>query len=387
MVNNAINVNATRTINSGGMMNGRGRKLTVVVLGSVNVDHVYTVRAVANPAEDVSAPAVGYRRCLGGKGLNQCMALWQACRPSTWIDVRMYGQMAEDADGSLVRRQLHRRAPELLRHLCVLPLPKLPDDDSESMGTGHVVIQHPEDGSHPVSFLWRGCNAHLPRTLIDEALAAADVLVVQNETNDLPYILQTIQQHNANLPAKQRKRLLFNPAPVIPPDLPVHCYHGLDWLVVNRSELQQLLERCQLAFTDDDYHASLCQLLRHLKVRMIVLTVGDKGCLAVYGHNDNDDGAMVHVVEVPAWAPESRVRDPVGAGDCFLGYFLGHVLSSTSDDDVDHDSPRMDMVRSALTVATAAASLAVERLGAFDGIPTVSEVGDRLLKKKPEQHD
>ncbi|MDP3131267.1 MAG: PfkB family carbohydrate kinase, partial [Bacillota bacterium] len=45
----------------------------ICVIGSINVDIVFSVDAIARPGETISAS--GTRRYLGGKGQNQAIAL------------------------------------------------------------------------------------------------------------------------------------------------------------------------------------------------------------------------------------------------------------------------------------------------------------------------
>lgn len=88
--------------------------------------------------------------------------------------------------------------------------------------------------------------------------------------------------------------------------------------------------------------------------RLVVVTLAEKGALAV------TRDAAVRRAAYPA-----RLVDATGAGDCFNGAFLAATFAGRS-------------LADSLAFACAAASLAVEAVGARSGIPTVDAVTARI---------
>ena len=78
-----------------------GRSPAVVVLGSINVDHVVTVDRMPRPGETVSGDDV--RQILGGKGANQAVASARMGRAT-----RLIGAVGSDAAGRAALTSLAR---------------------------------------------------------------------------------------------------------------------------------------------------------------------------------------------------------------------------------------------------------------------------------------
>ena len=97
-------------------------------------------------------------------------------------------------------------------------------------------------------------------------------------------------------------------------------------------------------------------LLAH-GARALVVTCGAAGALAVTRQGQAQHGAFAAVA-----------RDRTGAGDCFNGAFLAALCQGRELD-------------AALRFACAAASFAVARVGASEGIPARAEV-EALLRRQ-----
>ena len=163
-----------------------------------------------------------------------------------------------------------------------------------------------------------------------------DVLVLQNEINLIPYIMEK---------AKGRgMKIVLNPSPADESifSLPLGT---ADYLILNEVEGGAI---SGIAESDDE--GILQKLMKSLPDTRIVLTLGKRG--AVYGYGD--------VVRRQAIYPVKTV-DTTAAGDTFTGFFMGSIL-------------RGDCVEDALRMASMAAALAVSRSGASASIPTWREV-------------
>lgn len=126
------------------------------------------------------------------------------------------------------------------------------------------------------------------------------------------------------------------------------------WIDIERDELMRLLGRVDLLMLNDEEARMItgktalweaAQEIIKLGPRAVVLKKGEHGSYLV--------GEGVRAV-VPAY-PIDKLVDPTGAGDSFAGAFMGHVARADSTD--------ADALRSALAVASVAASFACESFG------------------------
>ena len=295
------------------------RKL--LCFGSLNIDYTYTVPHFVTPGETL--PAEGMQVFSGGKGLNQSVALARA-----GLDVSLAGAIGED--GRFLLEQLHAAGVDT-RHVSVL----------SQVRTGHAIIQNDPSGDNCI-LVYGGANHCTTREQADRALAdfsASDMLVVQNEINDLDYILRAADA--AGL------AIAMTPAPMTDAvrRLPLDC---VDYLFLNEIEGGQLLNG------EIDPEAEPIRAARELRRRYgpgaVILTLGEQG--AVYA----DSREECRQAAIPAQAV-----DTTGAGDTFMGYFLAGRFEEMS-------------VREAMVYASQAAAIAITRHGASPAIPTRDEV-------------
>ncbi len=119
------------------------------------------------------------------------------------------------------------------------------------------------------------------------------------------------------------------------------CLAHTDLLFVNEDEARRL------GAADDTVAAA--ERLRALGARTVIVKLGSRGCALVDGHG---------VTHVPAF--NVPAIDTTGAGDCFAGAFLAarhHGLS----------------LEEAALLANGAAALAIQQLGATDGLRSWDE--------------
>ena len=285
--------------------------MAIVNFGSINIDHVYRVPYFVQAGETLSA--TDYSKGLGGKGLNQSVALQRA-----GADVTHVGCIG--ADDVWLREQLR----DLKINAIEIDVP-----------TGHALIQVNPDGENCI-VLFAGANHSLSVEMIDAQLARDDVqwVLLQNETNLVEEIIA--KSHAAG------KKIAFNPAP---------CHAGLarlpfdkiDTLVVNEIEAVQLTGAADLAAALTALRSRGCN---------VVLTMGGDGVRYL--------GAAGEFF-VPAQKVE--VVDTTAAGDTFVGYYLAGLMQGLT-------------VPQALQQASKAAAITVSRLGASSAIPFLNEIKD-----------
>ena len=201
---------------------------------------------------------------------------------------------------------------------------------------GHAIIQVNEQGQNCI-LLYPGTNHALTRALIDEVLdrfAAGDVLLLQNETNELSYLMEAASTRGL--------RVALNAAPMTKA-VSQYPLHLLKWLLVNETEGAALTGQ-----TDTDCIADA--LAERLPQTEIVLTLGTEGAIYRCGAER-------------FFVPARRVAavDTTAAGDTFTGYFLA---ARAAGRDAEY----------AMRLATAASAIAVTRHGAADSVPTLAEV-------------
>ncbi len=287
--------------------------MKVLNFGSCNIDYVYSVDHIVVPGE--TEPASSLELFPGGKGLNQSLALARA-------GVAVYHAGAVGADGTMLRDTLSENGVDTT-FLC------------EAERSGHAIIQLSAKGENSI-LLYPGANATLSEAYIDGVLShfcAGDVLLLQNETNLVPYIIEQA--------AARGLKVLFNPAPFTP-ELAELDYSKVRWLVLNEIEAAGLGGK-------QTPEENMQSIRGKYPTTAVVMTLGGDGCLYA-----DADTAFSH----PAFSVE--VVDTTAAGDTFIGYFLASTVNGRSPKDAVYN-------------ATAAAALAVSKKGAAPSIPYAAE--------------
>jgi len=287
----------------------------ICVIGSINVDIVFSVDAIARPGETVSASAT--RRYLGGKGQNQAIALRRA-----YPEVALAGNIG--ASDAWIRDELERQGIDtaLVRSL-----------DAE---TGSAFIQVDSRGQNCI-VLDRGANHKFDKEGLDRVLASlkpGDLVVLQNEINLLEHIVRGAKERGI--------AVALNPSPFDRGirDLPLR---SLDFLVLNEIEGEGLTGESESAAILDALRAAYPETTH-------VLTLGSEGAMCRAGAETfKVEGRKVDAIDTTA------------AGDTFLGYFLAEAMLGRAMPD-------------ALRRANVAAAISVTRPGAAASIPSREEV-------------
>ena len=290
--------------------------MKIVNLGSLNVDHVYRVDHFLLPGE--TKASMSLTENAGGKGLNQSVA---ASR--TGVEVYHAGYYGTGS-GILI---------DALTRAGV----KLDLMEEKDMPNGHAIIQVDDAGQNCI-LLYGGTNVCLTEAYVDSVLDACtpdDILLLQNETNLIPYIIEAA--------AKRGIPTAMNAAPM---DEGVKAYpiDKLRYLIVNEIEGAALAGGA-------DFEETMANLIAAYPNTGILLTLGSAGAW----FHDGDRDIRMGCAKVP------KVVDTTAAGDTFLGYFLAGMLD------------KLDPAQ-ALKRATYASALTIQKEGAADSIPNVSQV-------------
>lgn len=287
----------------------------IVNLGSLCIDNVYRVPAIAAAGETVASRS--HEVFPGGKGLNQSLAAARA--GATVAHVGCVG-----ADGAWLRELLAEEGVEV-------------DGVRVTAGaSGHAVIQVDDAGANAIAIAG-GANRTLGAEDVAFALnqvAPADWLLLQNEINDLPNVLAAAKQRGC--------AVAFNVAPVDGREAD-YDLSGVKLLIVNE------IEAAALAEVDEPAAAARALRDRHPQAE-VVLTLGAAGLIHL-----GADGATT----LPAYP--AQAVDETAAGDAFIGFLMAALLAGE------------DMAQ-ALRLGSAAGALAVGKPGAAASIPTLAEV-------------
>lgn len=292
--------------------------MSVVVVGSANVDLVYTVASIPAPGETVLA--TGGSRHPGGKGANQAIAAARAGAATTFVAL-----LGDDDGGALLR--------DSLRGAGVVDATRITAGET---GTALITVDARAENTIVVN---SGANALFTSLTDDQAqlIRDAELLVLQLE---IP--LETVRAAAAVARAAGT-RVLLNAAPVRP--LPSEVLALVDVLIVNETEA------AQLAGDDATDLFSRAQALTR-SVPSVIITLGSAGSILL--HRGDAELTLVEAHEVEA-------VDTTGAGDTFCG-----ALASALDEGLD--------LASAARFATAASALSVQRAGAVPSIPHRKEI-------------
>ena len=304
-------------------MDVEGAMRRVIVAGSVNMDLVVRVPRHPRPGETVLGDS--FQTFPGGKGANQAVA---AARLGA--HAALVAMLGKDAFGESLDAFLRSEAIDA-SSLGRVEL---------ATGIGCIVV---DAGSQNTIVVVPGANALLePERVQAVSVAAGDVLVSQLE---IP--LPTVQAFLA-YGRQQGATTLLNPSPAqtCPPAL----LRLADILVLNETEAAFFAGIATLDPADIDAIVDAATTLRVRADQWVVVTLGERGAVAVHGDRHH---------AIPA--RQVRAVDPTGAGDCFVGAVAARLAAG-------------DEIVPALHYANVAASLCVQKPGAAPSLPYRAEV-------------
>ena len=289
--------------------------MKVVNFGSLNIDHVYAVDHFCRAGETIHTKS--YAQNAGGKGLNQSIAVARSGQ-------KLYHAGLLGAEGARLAELLTDCGVDL-RYLKRTQIPQ-----------GHAVIQVDPTGQNCI-FTYGGSNVAVSPQDIDEVLSqfdAGDYLLMQNEMSNLTYMLRAAVQRGL--------RVVLNVSPISEEILHVDLT-GVDWLVVNEIE-------CAAMAGCEDPQMGYETLKRRYPALGILMTLGSEGSVSW------KDGEEIRQCAYPV-----KAVDTTGAGDTYMGYFVGCLAQGMSR-------------QQAMQYASMASAISVTRPGAAVSIPQFEEV-------------
>ena len=289
--------------------------MKVLNFGSLNLDYTYQVPHIVREGETISSNDVQMH--LGGKGFNQSVALARAGVPV--YHAGLVGEEGLDFYDACQECGIKTDYIKTVTGRC-----------------GHTIIQVDDEGQNSI-VLYGGANQKNTKEYVDEVLKnfeTGDILLLQNEVNELPYVIDQAFAKGMTI--------VLNPSPMN--EIIDECDLGkVSIFVLNETEGQQLTGQT----TPTTIVAAMEASFANAKV---VLTLGKGG--SIFHHGDE---------ELYQAAFDVDTVDTTAAGDTFTGFLIAGIL-------------KKQPMRDVLVNASKAAALAVQKQGAAQSIPFMSEV-------------
>lgn len=299
------------------------RKKSIVVLGSVNQDHIIRSHHLPLPGETV----VGHHHILagGGKGANQAVAAARLGARVTFITCVGDDPFAHSALAAFKADGIDITAIEICRH--------------ENTGTAFILV---DDNGQNCIAICANANAMLSASVVDrhaQIFNSADYLLVQLETPMAGI------EHAVALARQKNKYVILNPAPAHP--LTDGLLAQLDLITPNETEAEILTG---IKVVDEITAGRAARYFRQKGVKSVIITLGSRGAYLFH----DDQGTLIPGYQVKA-------ADATAAGDTFNGA-LAVALSEGNT------------LRQAILFAHKASAISVTRIGAQTSIPYRQEL-------------
>ncbi|WP_393937382.1 ribokinase [Aeromonas rivipollensis] len=307
----------------------------LVVLGSVNADHVLRVPHFPRPGETLTGHS--YQVVPGGKGANQAVAAARLGAAVSFI-----ARIGDDAIGRQMKTGF---ANDGIDVSAVELDDKLP--------TGIAIIYVSDEGENSIG-LSTEANGALDIAMVkrhEAMIAGAHTLLLQLEVP-----LESVFEA-AKLARSHGTRVVLNPAPAQP--LSSELLALVDLITPNQTEAELLTG---VKVTGEASAAQASARFHQMGIADVMITLGSQG---VYCSN----------AEQQALIPGFRVEavDTTAAGDTFNGALLAAELAGAD-------------FHSAVRFAHGAAALSVTRFGAQSSIPGKQEVDTFLQSQTAQGH-
>ncbi len=300
----------------------------VVVVGSYNTDLTIKTAKIPRPGETVIGGI--FSRGGGGKGANQAVAAARA-----GADVSIIARVGEDPLGKEALAKLIEERIDA-RHVRL--------DTDVPTGVAFIIVDEHGENSIVVA---SGANSCLTPSDIERAgdvIASAKVLLVQLES-PLDAVRAAIALAHCN-----GSVVILNPAPAH--SLDRHLLSEIDIITPNAVEAEMLTG---IKIIDEESLRAAAQALLQFGIGRVLITLGKKGVFSATKMKTE-------------WIQAFKVRaiDSTGAGDVFNGALAAFLAEGMPVED-------------AARMASAAAAIAVTRMGAQVSAPLRCEIENFIL--------
>ncbi|MCE9933375.1 ribokinase [Aeromonas salmonicida] len=307
----------------------------LVVLGSVNADHVLRVPHFPRPGETLTGHS--YQVIPGGKGANQAVAAARLGAPVSFI-----ARIGDDAIGQQMRQGFEQDGIDV----SAVEL-------DETLPTGIAIIYVSDEGENSIGISAEANGALSPAMVKrhEAMIADAHTLLLQLEVP-----LESVFEA-AKLARSHGTRVVLNPAPAQP--LSSELLAMVDLITPNQTEAELLTG---VKVSDEASAAQATARFHQMGISDVMITLGSQG---VYCSNARQQQLI----------PGFRVKavDTTAAGDTFNGALLAAELAGAD-------------FNAAVRFAHGAAALSVTKFGAQSSIPSKVEVDAFLLAQTAQGH-
>lgn len=288
----------------------------VVVVGSINVDLVFTSDIRPEAGETVLGNS--FSVISGGKGGNQAVAA-----SKLGADVTMIGCVGNDSNGEFSLKNLQNMHVDTS---CVERTDDVPT------GVANIIVSEGDNSIIVVP----GSNHKISIDIINkykEVILSADIVLLQLEIpiDVVEYALKLCSENNV--------KAVLNPAPAV--ELSRSMIENAAFITPNEHEVKIIFGKDSVKETDE---------ILKLYPNKLIVTMGSRGVK----YYDGKDMKIVPVEKV-------EVVDTTGAGDTFNGGLAAALVRGMNLDD-------------AIRFANKAAGIAITKLGAQTGMPTLKEM-------------
>lgn len=302
----------------------------LVVLGSINADHILNLESFPAPGETVTGNH--YQVAFGGKGANQAVAAGRS-----GANIAFIACTGDDDTGERVRKQLASD------NIDIAPVSVVAEES-----TGVALIFVNAEGENVIG-IHAGANAALTTERVEAQraiIAGAEALLMQLES-PVESVLAA-----AKIAHENHTTVVLNPAParVLSDEL----LALVDIITPNETEAEKLTG---IRVENDDDAARAARALHDKGIGTVIITLGSRGVWA----SVNGEGRRVPGFKVKA-------IDTIAAGDTFNGALVTALLEGKIMDD-------------AIRFAHAAAAIAVTRKGAQPSVPWRKEIDEFLSQQ------
>ena len=302
----------------------------LVVLGSLNADHILNLETFPTPGETVTGNQ--YQVAFGGKGANQAVAAGRS-----GANIAFIACTGDDDTGERVRKQLASD------NIDIAPVSVVA---GESTGVALIFVN--AEGENVIG-IHAGANAALTTERVEAQrgiIAGAEALLMQLES-PVESVLAA-----AKIAHENHTSVVLNPAParVLSDEL----LALVDIITPNETEAEKLTG---IRVENDDDAARAALALHDKGIGTVIITLGSRGVWA----SVNGEGRRVPGFKVKA-------IDTIAAGDTFNGALVTALLEGKAMDD-------------AIRFAHAAAAIAVTRKGAQPSVPWRKEIDEFLSQQ------
>lgn len=302
----------------------------LVVLGSINADHILNLETFPTPGETVTGNQ--YQVAFGGKGANQAVAAGRS-----GANIAFIACTGDDDTGERVRKQLASD------NIDVSPVSVV---EGESTGVALIFVN--AEGENVIG-IHAGANAALTTERVEAQraiISGADALLMQLES-PVESVLAA-----AKIAHENHTTVVLNPAParVLSDEL----LALVDIITPNETEAEKLTG---IRVENDGDAARAAGVLHDKGIGTVIITLGSRGVWV----SANGEGRRVPGFKVKA-------IDTIAAGDTFNGALVTALLEGRAMDE-------------AIRFAHAAAAIAVTRKGAQPSVPWRKEIDEFLSQQ------